>query len=78
MDPNQSIRSAEAGDAGSHLQFQISLLRLMAKKSLSHKMTAQKAGSRAGSPVLSPSAQVMELERLRHAQPANVSLQTRS
>jgi hypothetical protein len=78
MDPNQSTRSATPGDAASHLQFQISLLRLMAQKSMGHKVTHQKTGARAVSPVQSPSVQVTELERLRRPQPAKFPLQTRS
>jgi hypothetical protein len=42
----------------------------MAQKSMGHKVTSQKAGSKALSPVLSPSVQVLELERLRYPQPA--------
>jgi len=57
------------GDPGSHLQFQISLLRLMAQKSMAQKSMALKAGSKVGSSVQAGSAQVMDLERLQHARP---------
>jgi hypothetical protein len=59
------------GDPGSHLQFQISLLRLMAQKSANQKAVGQKTigqkaiARRIGLKVVRPSVQVMELERLR-------------
>jgi hypothetical protein len=70
------------GDPGSHLQFQISLLRLMEQKWTGHKVTGkkapgqtthQKAASKAG-----PSVQVEELERLQHSRPDKVRLRARS
>jgi hypothetical protein len=88
MDPNLSSRSGAPGDPGSHLQFQISLLRLMAQKSMAQKsmgqkMTGQKAldqkaRSKAWQSVQAPSAQVMELERLQHAGPGEPRVKTRS
>jgi|SRR6185312_11487911 len=43
MDPNQSTRPATSRDTETHLQFQISLLRLMAQKSMAQKSMAQKS-----------------------------------
>ena len=86
MDPNQSTRPGMPGDPGSHLQFQISLLRLMEQKWTSHRtrdkqtagqtVTHPKAGSKVWSKV-GPSAQVEELERLQHSGPDKVRLKAR-
>jgi hypothetical protein len=74
MDPNQSRLPGSPGDPGSHLQFQISLLRLMEQKWTGRRMTDQKAlgqkvphqktGSAAG-----PAVELEELERLQHSWP---------
>jgi hypothetical protein len=82
MDPNQSRLSATPADPGSHLQFQISLLRLMAQKSMAQKSTGENqksigpkltsVGSKSGT-----SVQVMALERLRRPLSAKVLLKTR-
>jgi hypothetical protein len=79
MDPNQAF-SESACDSASHLQFQISLLRLMDQtKIMGQGMTRQKwadqnqetmgekAGSRVGHSAQVPALQLMELERLQHA-----------
>lgn len=73
MDSKLSRRSGSPRDPGSHLQFQISLLRLMGQK-----MMGQKAGPKAGPLFPVPSDQVRELERLQHSGPAKVQLKTRS
>ena len=84
MDPNQSTRFGTPGDPGSHLQFQISLLRLMAQKTMAQKTMAQKtrnqertgrnaAGPKAVSNVGS-SIQVQELEQLQDSSYAKVQL----
>lgn len=54
------------------MQFQISLLRLMGRKTM-----GQTPGSTDGPSVESPSAQLRELERLQHPGPAKVPLKTR-
>ena len=74
--PQSVTRSGSPGDPGSHLQFQISLLRLVGQKWVGEKWVGQqrvgeqwidpksidqKAGPNAGS-----SVQVLELERLQH------------
>jgi len=87
MDPNQQTRSGSIGDPASHLQFQISLLRLMEHKVMEHKVTDSKitdqetavqevAGGKAGSSIQSPALQILELERLRHSAPAEVRVTT--
>jgi hypothetical protein len=87
MDPNQSPQLGSAGEPGSHLQFQISLLRLMDQKWTDQKWTEnsmdQKTESKVGSSVQGPSLQVpsrpvIELERLQHCGPANERLKTQS
>jgi hypothetical protein len=64
------------GDPTSHLQFQISLLRLMDQKWAGHKTTDQQAGLKIGRAM--PSAQVIELERLQHPRRTTIRLKTRS
>ena len=83
MDPNQSTPPESHSDAGSHLQFQISLLRLMSQKTsqkTSRKLMGPKRGEGAGSKVepsiAASSIQVRELERLQHARPTSFRLQT--
>lgn|GEM_PF-5565536 len=85
MDAIQSPLPATPGEPGSHLQFQISLLRLMNQKWpipdqqwADRKMTGKKTGSQAGAPDQSPSAQVRELEQLHNSGTAKVRLKTRS
>jgi hypothetical protein len=82
MNPNPSPRSGSPGDPGSHLQFQISLLRLVGQKWVGQKYAGEqgidpksmgrKAGPNAGS-----SVQVLELQRLQHPLLAAMRLDTR-
>jgi hypothetical protein len=83
MHPNQPAQPRSPGDPASHLQFQISLLRLMDHKMMGHKMTGQRItgqnrGAKIRSSVQEPSAQVMELERLQQPHLAKVRLKPRS
>jgi hypothetical protein len=93
MHPNRPAQPGSPGDPASHLQFQISLLRLMGHKMIGQKMTGQKmtgqkmtgrgmtgqkGGAKIGSSLQAPSAQVVELERLQQPQPAKVRLKPRS
>ena len=72
MHLNQSPVPGSPGDPASHLQFQISLLRLM-----SHKTMGKKDDSKVGRVHVS-SAQVTELERLQHPRRTTIRLKTRS
>jgi hypothetical protein len=83
MPPNQLALPGSPGDAASHLQFQISLLRLMDQKMMDQKRVGPKTmdrkdGSKVGPTVQVPSVQVMELERLQHPRRAMIRLKTRS
>jgi hypothetical protein len=88
MDLNQSPSSEPSCDPGLHLQFQISLLRLMEQKSMEQKTTDQtrmgqktmgqktlnqQAGSKEGT-----SAQVAELEGFQRRRQVPVGLNTPS
>jgi hypothetical protein len=76
MNPTRSLVPGSPGDPASHLQFQISLLRLMDQKWACHKTKDQQAGSKIGR--ATPSPQVIELERLQHPRRATIRLKTRS
>jgi hypothetical protein len=76
MNPTRFLLPGSPGDPASHLQFQISLLRLMDQKWAGHKASDWQAGAKVGPAI--PSAQVIELERLQHPRRTPVRLKTRS
>jgi hypothetical protein len=71
MDPNQSPGFGSLGEPESHLQFQISLLRLVGPDLINQKWVDQESISsrskdRKVGPNFRSSVQVLELERLQH------------